>query len=149
VTYADQRAFQIPVSGLHSIPEDARTLDSIATASVPSLSSLNAPEHFGLGRYGDEIDPEGWRKACRSFCRVLAPGGRLYFAVPVGKQRVDFNAYRIFRPATIIQAFVGLSLASFAAVNDQREFIDPADPADYTQASFSFGFFEFRKGSCE
>ena len=34
----------------------------------------------GLGRYGDRLDPEGWRNALGELARVLAPGGRLYLS---------------------------------------------------------------------
>jgi hypothetical protein len=96
VTLVDWRPYNPPVSGLDFIQGDGRYLKGVPDNSIPSLSSLNATEHFGLGRYGDEIDPEGWRKACQAYARVLAPGGYLYFSVPIGRQRVVFNAYRVF-----------------------------------------------------
>lgn len=38
--------------------------------------------------------------------RVLAEGGYLYFAVPVGKEeKFCFNAHRIFCPLTILEYF--------------------------------------------
>lgn len=60
-------------------------------------------EHFGLGRYGDTIDPDAHIKALKAFQRVLKPGGKLYLSVPVGKtNKICFNAHRIYRPQTII-----------------------------------------------
>jgi hypothetical protein len=51
--------------------------------SVASLSCLHVAEHIGLGRYGDPLDPLGTKKACLELARVLAPSGKLYFALPL------------------------------------------------------------------
>lgn len=61
-----------------------------------SMSSLHAIEHFGLGRYGDPIDPGGYLKALDNFYRMLKTGGIFYFSVPLGPQRIEFNAQRVF-----------------------------------------------------
>ena len=63
---------------------DAKRLENIKDNSVESLSSLCALEHFGLGRYGDEIDPEGCFKALREMQRILRPGGGIIFIGPCG-----------------------------------------------------------------
>lgn len=61
-----------------------------------SLSCLHALEHFGLGRYGDPVDYEGHLKGLRNFIGMLRMGGKFYFSVPIGPQRVEFNAHRVF-----------------------------------------------------
>ena len=67
------------------------------------MSALCSVEHFGLGRYSDPIDPMAWEKALKAFQRVLKPGGKLYFSVPVGqKNKVCFNAHRVYIPQIII-----------------------------------------------
>lgn len=66
-------------------------------------------EHVGLGRYGDSLDPQGSVKAARELVRVLTPGGRLLLSTPVGRERVQFNAHRIFAPATVLSMFRGWS----------------------------------------
>ena len=80
-----------------------------------SLSCLHALEHFGLGRYGDPIDPDGYRAGLTNMARILAMGGTLYLAVPVGVPRVEFNANRVFDPADIIALgqTLGLQLQDF------------------------------------
>ena len=81
--------------------EDFQPLDAsllglpFAADTVQSLSCLHVAEHVGLGRYGDPLDPYGTSKAARELARVLAPGGDLYFSLPVGEPRVAFNAHRI------------------------------------------------------
>ena len=82
--------------------------------SLESLSSLHAVEHFGLGRYGDSIDPDACFKAMKAMQRVLKPEGILYFSVPIGKrEKLCFNAHRIFDPFTITDTFNELSLINF------------------------------------
>jgi SAM-dependent methyltransferase len=70
--------------------------DSLPRDYCDSISCLHALEHFGLGRYGDPIDAQGHEKALRGFWRLLEPGGILYLAVPIGPQRIEFNAHRVF-----------------------------------------------------
>ena len=61
-----------------------------------SISSLHAIEHFGLGRYGDTLDYNGHLKGLISIHGLLNPGGKFYLSVPIGPQRIEFNAHRIF-----------------------------------------------------
>ena len=76
---------------------------------------------------------------------VLAPGGFLYFSVPVGRERLVFNAHRIFAPSTIISAFDGLKLLSFSAVNDRGEFLENIDQRAASTFEYGCGLFEFTK----
>jgi len=68
-----------------------------------SLSCLHAIEHFGLGRYGDAIDPQGYERGIANMAQLLKPDGRFYLSTPIGKERVEFNANRVFDPRTIIR----------------------------------------------
>src|SRR5450756_2450218 len=70
VTVVDVRPVSSSVDGLTYVADDARYLTSFPNGSVESLSSLHAVEHFGLGRYGDSIDPAAWRSALRAYERV-------------------------------------------------------------------------------
>jgi len=67
-----------------------------STANCDSLSCLHALEHFGLGRYGDPLDYEGHLRGLENLYRILRPGGKLYLSVPIGPQRIEFNAHRVF-----------------------------------------------------
>jgi hypothetical protein len=81
-----------------------------------SLSCLHALEHFGLGRYGDPIDPKGYESGLRNMIDILCSGGIFYLSVPVGIERVEFNANRVFNPNTIVNIAqdIGLTLHSFS-----------------------------------
>lgn len=109
------------VPKLHFIQADATNLENIDDNSINSLSSLHAVEHFGLGRYGDEVDPEAHFKAMHSLERVLAIGGTLYFSVPVSKQdKLCFNAHRIFAPLTIVNAMSKLDLVNMFLIHASK-----------------------------
>jgi SAM-dependent methyltransferase len=107
-----------------------------ADSSVSSVSCLHVAEHIGLGRYGDPLDPQGTKKACVELSRILAPGGKLYFALPVGRSVTYFNAHRVHDPAEILSYFSNLKLESFSAVNDQGHFIEHAKPENFKNSLY-------------
>ena len=133
------------------IQADATNLENIEDNSIESISALHSIEHFGLGRYGDPIDPDADHKAMQSLQRVLKPGGKLYFAVPIGKQRLCYNAHRIYNPLNIIKYFNKLELVSFDACSDNlnTKFVKNAKMEDYVNLNlgqaWSLGIFEFTK----
>jgi SAM-dependent methyltransferase len=116
-----------------------------ASDSIRSLSCLHVAEHIGLGRYGDAIDPEGTEKALRELMRVVAPGGQLLFSVPVGRERVCFNAERIWHPEKPLEVLKGLRLIEFKAVSDGGEFLENVEPGDLANAAYSCGLYQFSK----
>lgn len=71
--------------------------------SCDSLSCLHALEHFGLGRYGDPIDPNGMINGLRNLAAMVREGGTLYLSVPIGAERVEFNAHRVSDPRKIVK----------------------------------------------
>lgn len=107
--------------GVSYIQSNATNLEEIETASIDSLSALCSIEHFGLGRYGDPIDPLAWKKALKAFQRVLKTNGKLYLSVPVGKiDKVCFNAHRVFRPQTIIDALDEMQILEMGYINQMN-----------------------------
>ena len=147
LVHVDVRPPAFTWPGLTFRQDDARTLSTFPDGSVFSLSCLHAAEHVGLGRYGDPIDPDGMWKTMASLARVLAPGGALYFAVPVGRQRLIFNAHRIASPSWVVGTFAGLGLVleSFAAVDDAGRWHPEARPEDYEVATYSCGCYLLRR----
>jgi SAM-dependent methyltransferase len=145
VTVLDVRPLESDIDGLSFEQGDITRLDRFPADSIESLSSLHAVEHVGLGRYGDAIDPDGWRKAVAELTRVLEPGGRLYFSVPIGRERVRFNADRFFHASTIVRAFARLRLVSHAAVDDAGRLMKDPPLSAFDHAEDSCGLFEFTK----
>lgn len=151
VNYIDIRPLPYQIDGLHFMKSDATNLENIPDNTIESLSSLHAVEHFGLGRYGDPIEPAACFKAMVAFQRVLAPGGRLYFAVPIGPEdKLCFNAHRIFKIETILKAFSALELVEFSIVDKESSNAILIEKSEISKISreipnYSCGLFEFEK----
>ena len=145
VTAVDIRYLDSNIEGLTFVQDDATELSRMETNSIDSLSTLHVAEHFGLGRYSDPVDPDACFKFMSSLQRILSPGGRLYFSVPVGRERVEFNAHRVFAPQTILDAFSALQLVSFSFVGDDGCLYEDIDPIDIPNSDLACGLFEFTK----
>lgn len=90
-----------------------------------SISSLHAIEHFGLGRYNDAIDYWGYLKAIENITKILKSGGRFYFSTPIGKQRIEFNAHRVFAVEYLLELFkANYTLFTFSYVNDEGDLFE-------------------------
>lgn len=74
----DIRPMEPPLPGTHFKQANATNLDGIEDNSIESLSALCSLEHFGLGRYGDPIDPEACFKAFKAVQRVVKKNGYIY-----------------------------------------------------------------------
>lgn len=92
----DIRAIDSKVQNIKFYQADLMQLPEALIASTDSVSSLHAIEHFGLGRYGDPIDYFGYKKAIENIHAILKEKGRFYFSVPIGPQRIEYNAHRVF-----------------------------------------------------
>jgi SAM-dependent methyltransferase len=100
----DIRPIDIGVPGIRFKQCDIMAeLDENLIHYCDSLSSLHVIEHFGLGRYGDPIDYDGHMKGFNNLYRILKPGGKLYLSVPIGPQRIEFNAHRVFSLAYLLE----------------------------------------------
>ena len=135
----DVRPLQ-PVDGIRFIQADMMNLDPELIESADSVSCLHALEHFGLGRYGDPVDYDGWRRGLESLTRMLTPGGRLYLSVPTGEhQRVEFNSHRIFAlPFLRDYLLRDFTIDRLAFIRDSGDLVPDVDPfGREAQRSFS------------
>jgi hypothetical protein len=116
-----------------------------------SLSCLHALEHFGLGRYGDPVDPEGYVQGLASMSVLLEAGGTFLLSVPIGVSRVEFNANRVFDPADIIrvaeQNLLRLSSLTVIRQGTKLEVIaaDRIAAARLSEERYALGIFTFIK----
>lgn len=146
VDFVDIRPLCVDVPGLNCLSGSVLSMP-FESRTVSSLSCLHAAEHVGLGRYGDPLDPEGTIKAANELARVLAPGGNLFFAVPVGRSRVCFNAHRVVSPLAVLEMFKGLELVEFSAVDDCGKYRPNGRVEDFSSSRYACGMFWFRKGA--
>ena len=87
-----------------------------------SISSLHAIEHFGLGRYGDNIDIDGHLKGLNNIYSMLKKDGIFYFSVPMGQCRIEFNAHRVFSLSYLFDYFKGkYEILNFSYVDDKGD----------------------------
>jgi mannosyltransferase OCH1-like enzyme/SAM-dependent methyltransferase len=146
---------KIPGVTFHQI--DITSLPESWLAQSDCVTCLHSIEHFGLGRYGDPLDPDGWKTGLLNLSRLVKPGGRLILSTPIGSQRVKFNSHRIFHPATIAKQAteIGLKLDSFAyhsieGSGESHIVVSENWGADFDSLGaikYSLGIFEFKK--CE
>jgi len=128
-----------------------KELEPAWTGCTDSLSCLHTLEHFGLGRYGDPIDFDGHKKGLRNLIGMLEPGGRLHLSVPIGPQRVEFNAHRVFSPEHVVEiAGKDVTLSRFYYVNDRGDAVmepknDPQLFASAYGCNYGVGIFELVK----
>lgn len=107
-----------------------------------SVSSLHAIEHFGLGRYGDPIDYLGYLKAINNISKILVKGGTFYFSVPIGPQRIEFNAHRVFSVEYLVQILSeNFIINTFSYVDDKGDFFKDAELNEHNiKSNFSCKF---------
>ncbi len=115
-----------------------------------SISCLHAIEHFGLGRYGDQIDPRGHYLGFQNLVNNLEVGGKLYISFPIAsKFRIEFNAHRVFTPLEIFDwpGAEQLELDDFAWVDDKGDLRLDNLPEDLLSLKIDFGcgIYTFRK----
>lgn len=115
------------------------------------VSCLHTLEHFGLGRYGDKINPDGWKDGLNALHRILKMGGIFWLSVPIGMERVEFNAHRIFAPQTIsnFAENIGLNLVEFAFLDYDKIIISSDINSDFSRLAnvkYSLGIYKFIKG---
>lgn len=147
IRFYDYRPARITLSGLACGRADLLALP-FESGSLPSLSCMHVVEHVGLGRYGDPVDAAGDRKAMAELARVVAPGGDLLVAVPVGRPRVEFNAHRVYSCEAILGAFPGFDLVRLDLVPDDAlatGMIAGATPAQVDAQEYGCGCFWLRR----
>ncbi len=142
--FLDYRPLAVGLPGLGSIAASVSGLP-FADGSISSLSCLHVIEHIGLGRYGDPIDPDGTFRALDELQRVTSRGGRLYLSVPVGRERVCFNAHRVLCPDTVLQRLNAMELISFSLVDDEGRYHPDCDVSCAGQLDYGCGLFELSK----
>lgn len=85
-----------------------------------SVSCMHVLEHIGLGRYGDRVLPGGDLAAINQLKKVVKVGGNLLVVVPVGFQRLYFDAHRVYEPNYFASLFLDdFELVEFGYISNK------------------------------
>jgi hypothetical protein len=116
--------------------------------STDSLSCLHTIEHFGLGRYGDTLDPHGHLKGLAQLMLMVKKGGMFYLSTQIGDERIVFNAHRVFAPETMLKWFAEGWIIEKSALVDESSHLHVEDHAkavrDYS-GNFAVGIVAARR----
>ena len=117
--------------------------------SADSVSCLHAIEHFGLGRYGDDIDKSGHIKGIKNITKLVRTGGLFYVSFPVSSySRVEFNAHRVFKPSDFLEQTDLLrkfEVESFELIDDLDVIHKNIDYKKIENVKYGCGIFTLRK----
>ena len=147
----DLRNVDSKVQNITFLQRDFMNEDEVASSYCDSISCLHALEHFGLGRYGDTLDIDGYKKGFRALSRMLKPQGILYLSVPIGRERIEFNGQRVFSVKRVLEmAAAEYELIAFSYVDDSGDLHESDSvPREIEsldlQLEFGCGIFELKK----
>lgn len=142
ITVLDIRPVESSSKNIQFAQADLMNPDSVSGLTSDSVSCLHVLEHFGLGRYGDQIDPSGHLKGFANLARLLSPGGRFYLSFPIGRERVEFNAHRVIDPRSPLlwdSGNVQLSLIDFAFVDDEGLLHERTNVDEAVERNMNYG----------
>jgi SAM-dependent methyltransferase len=142
--FVDYRPLKAFLPGLIPVAGDVLRLP-FSNNSVDSLSCLHVIEHIGLGRYGDQLDPQGSLKAALELQRIMRRGGKLFLSLPVGRERTCFNAHRVHSPDSVVRMFSGLKLVEFSYVDDAGRLMEYRILSSANDLQYGCGLFLFEK----
>lgn len=127
--------------------KDISKIDKSLINYCDSLSCLHTLEHFGLGRYGDQLDPNGHIKGFKNLVKILKTGGTLYISFPISDKNVTyFNSERSFNPKEILKWSNELRLVKFDFIDDyEKIFLDVDLNKFHKKISYGCGIYTFKK----
>ncbi|MFA7298218.1 MAG: DUF268 domain-containing protein [Candidatus Absconditabacterales bacterium] len=147
----DIRALKNKVKNITFRQADLMEIDKNLINYCDSISSLSVIEHFGLGRYGDKINSNGDREGLENIYKILKKGGKFYFSVPIGPQRIEFNAHRAYSIKYLLDIFKDkYILSSFSYTDDNGDLhenitLDEKSIKNNCNCNFGHGIFELTK----
>lgn len=125
---------------------DLMIKDTSFDEMADSISCLHAIEHFGLGRYGDPINPDGHLIGLDNIIDMLKIDGTLYLSVPISDTPgVHFNSQRTFFPSDVVAWSKKVSLQRFDFVDDTGSINFLADINFLPEIHYGCGIFTFKK----
>ena len=148
VTILDVRPLTSSIPGLKVLIGNAQEELKYEVGSFHSVSSLHSIEHFGLGRYGDELDPIGHLKGLLSISNCVKPGGFLYISFPIGVFSVEFNSQRVIDPMWAVENLPEFVLEEFVLIPWRGVPIFNLNPSEVDKFIWGqAGLYRFRRNS--
>jgi len=147
----DIRPLSVNIENINFIAADFMQVDSKLHNYCDSLSCLHVIEHFGLGRYNDPINVNGHLVGLDNMYNILKKGGKFYFSTPIGPQRIEFNAHRVFEVSYLLRIFNDkYTINSFSFVDDSGALhrdvkLEEEDINRNFGCNFGCGIFEMTK----
>ena len=148
----DIRDMTEQIKNIHFKRLDIMDGNAVSHDYCDSISCLHALEHFGLGRYGDRVDYNGHLLGWENIYKMLKKGGKCYFSVPIGKQRIEFNAHRVFSVEYLVNVMIGslYKIDSFSYVDDKGDLVrdailDEGSVKNSFSLNYGCGIFELSK----
>tara|TARA_B100001057_G_C22824586_1_gene940893 strand:+ start:1458 stop:2240 length:783 start_codon:yes stop_codon:yes gene_type:complete len=123
INIIDIRPLKNKIHNVSFFKKDIMQENQLLDFKIDSLSSLHAVEHFGLGRYGDKIEYDGHLVGLNNIFKMLNKNGKFYFSVPIGPNKICFNAHRIFSIDYLLKYIMDkYELIEFSYVDDRGSF---------------------------
>ena len=147
VEEVDVRPLESTIKNVRFVQADLMDSNFHLKNDCQSVSCLHVIEHLGLGRYGDTIDANGHLKGLDTIYRLLQPGGYFYFSVPIGNQRIEYNAHRVFSVDYLLNYFSSkYELLTFSYLDDNDVLHENIDPKNETiRCRYGCGLFILKK----
>ena len=142
----DIRPNNISIPNVHFLIGDAQKSLIEYENKFDSVSSLHSIEHFGLGRYGDEIQADGHIHGIINISKCVQVNGHFYISFPIGRERVEFNSQRILDPKFPEQTLKNFSLIEFVLIPWTEPPIFGTRPDEFNPYQSGFaGLYKFKR----
>lgn len=116
VTLLDVRPLQLKIPNLEVLIGNAQEDIVKRVGMFDSVSSLHSVEHFGLGRYRDELEVNGHFNGINNISKCVKLGASFYLSFPIGVEEVQFNAQRILDPDKIIKSLPNFNVEKIVVI---------------------------------
>lgn len=146
VTLLDIRPMPVEIANLTIILGDAQNNLTESVGKFSSVSSLHSIEHFGLGRYSDQLDRDGHLKGLIEISNCVEEEGSLFVSFPIGEESIEFNEQRIIDPEWPIKVLDQFKIEKFVLIPWKGSPIFGSNPDDVDKSkSGQAGLYWFKK----
>ena len=94
------------------------------------------------------IHIEACFKSSSNIQKKIVIGGNLYISLPIGRERIEFNAHRVFYASTVVSLFNQMELVDFSCTAEgklEKKVELCKYDNDPHNGEFRYGLFHFRK----